>query len=143
MGDVALLRKRVQKLMEQARREATDRRARVQTAQKAYEEFLETAAIPAFRTVAMVLKSEGQAWSVMTPSGEVRMSPERHRDDVIALSFDPGADPPQPMVQVTRSRGSRVIHTERPIRTGIPGIAALTEDDVVDALLEELLPWLG
>lgn len=143
MADVALIRKRVQRVLEQARRDSADRRARLQEAQKNYDEFLEARAIPAFRAVAMVLKSEGQPWEVMTPLGEVRMSPERHRDDAIALSFDPTLDPPQPVVHVTRGRGGRLIQRERVVREGIVAAEALSEDDVVDMLLEEIRPWLG
>lgn len=143
MADIALIRKRVQKAVEQARREAADRRARVQDAQKDYDEFLETRAIPAFRSMAMVLKSEGLGWEVMTPSGEVRLVSDRRRDESIALSFDATADPPQALVSVTRGRGSRVLHAEREVKPGTPSIAALTEDDVIDMLVEELRPWLG
>jgi hypothetical protein len=143
MADVAQIRKRIQKAIELARRDAADRRTRVLDAQKAYEEFLETRAIPAFRSVAIVLKSEGLAWEVMTPSGEVRLVPDRHRDESIALTFDATADPPQPMVSITRGRGSRVVHAERPVRAGTPSPAALTEDDVVEMLIDELRPWLG
>jgi hypothetical protein len=143
MADVAQIRKRIQKAIELARREAADRRTRVLDAQKAYEEFLETRAIPAFRSVAVVLKSEGLAWEVMTPSGEVRLVPDRRRDESIALTFDATADPPQPMVSITRGRGSRVVHTERPVKAGTPSPAALSEDDVVEMLVDELRPWLG
>ena len=65
MPDVAQIRKRIQKAIEQARREAADRRSLVHDSQKAYDEFLETRAIPAFRSVAVVLKSEGLSWEVM------------------------------------------------------------------------------
>lgn len=143
MADVSQIRKRIQKAIEVARREASDRRTRLHEAQRAYDEFLDTKAIPAFRSVAVVLKSEGLAWEVMTPSGEVRLVPDRKRDESIAISFDATADPPQPMVSVTRGRGSRVIHAERPIKAGTPAAAALTEDDVVDMLVDELRPWLG
>ena len=143
MADVSQIRKRVQKAIEVARRETADRRTRLHEAQRAYEEFLEARAIPAFRSVAIVLKSEGLAWEVMTPSGEVRLVPDRKRDESIAISFDATADPPQPMVSVTRGRGSRVLHAERPIKAGTPASSALTEDDVVDMLVEELRPWLG
>jgi hypothetical protein len=143
MADVAQIRKRIQKAIEQARREAADRRARVHEAQKAYDEFLETRAIPAFRSVAVVLKSEGLAWEVMTPSGEVRLVPDRRRDESIALAFDATTDPPQPMVSITRGRGSRVLHSERPVKAGTPSPSALTDDDVVEMLVEELRPWLA
>jgi hypothetical protein len=143
MADVSQIRKRIQKAIEVARRDAADRRTRLHDAQRAYDEFLETRAIPAFRSVAIVLKSEGLAWEVMTPSGEVRLVPDRKRDEAIAISFDATADPPQPMVSVTRGRGSRVLHAERPIKPGTPASSALTEDDVVEMLVEELRPWLG
>jgi hypothetical protein len=143
MADVAQIRKRIQKAIELARRETADRRTRVHEAQRAYDEFLETRAIPAFRSVAIVLKSEGQAWEVMTPSGEVRLVPDRRRDESIALAFDATAEPPQPMVSITRGRGSRTLHAERPVKAGTPASAALTEDDVVEMLVEELRPWLG
>jgi hypothetical protein len=143
MADVAQIRKRIQRAIEQARREAADRRARVHEAQRAYDEFLETRAIPAFRSVAIVLKAEGLVWEVMTPSGEVRLVPDRRRDESIALSFDATAEPPQPLVSITRGRGSRTLHAERPIKAGTPASSALTEDDVVDMLVEELRPWLG
>lgn len=142
MADVAQLRKRIQKAIEQARREAAERRARVHEAQRAYDEFLEARAIPAFRAVAVVLKSEGLSWEVMTPSGEVRLVPDRRRDESIALTFDATAEPPQPMVSITRGRGSRIVHAERPVKPGIPSAAALTEDDVVEMLIDELGPWL-
>jgi hypothetical protein len=142
MADVAQIRKKLQKAIEQARREAADRRARVHEAQRAFDEFLETQAVPAFRSMAIVLKSEGLAWEVMTPSGEVRLVPDRRRDESIALTFDATADPPQPLVSITRGRGGRVVHAERPVKAGTPSSAALTEDDVVEMLLDELRPWL-
>ena len=141
--DVALVRKRIQKAIEVARRESADRRTRAQEAEKDYEEFLEMRAIPAFRSVAIVLKSEGLNWAVMTPSAEVRLVPGRRRDEYIAITFDATADPPQAMVSMTRGRGGRVLHSERPVKPGTPSVTAISEDDVVEMLIEELRPWLG
>lgn len=90
-----------------------------------------------------MLKSEGLSWEVMTPSGEVRLVPDRRRDESIALAFDATADQPQPMVSTTRGRGSRIVHAERPVKSGTPSSAALTEDDVVEMLIDELRPWLA
>ena len=90
-----------------------------------------------------MLKAEGLVWEVMTPSGEVRLVPDRRRDESIALSFDATAEPPQPLVSITRGRGSRILHAERPIKAGPPASSALTEDDGVDMLVEELRPWGG
>ncbi|MCC7242458.1 MAG: hypothetical protein IT180_11085 [Acidobacteria bacterium] len=143
MADIAQVRKRLQRAIEQERREAADRRGRVQEAQKAFDTFLDSCAIPAFRAVAIVLKSEGLPWEVMTPSGEVRLVPERRRDESIALTFDATVDPPLALVSITRGRGSRTIHQERPVKPGTVAIASLTEEDVVEVLVEELRPWLG
>ena len=141
MADVAVVRKRVRAAIEQARRDQAERRGRVAEAQAGYQTFLETAAIPAFRMIANVLKSEGLSFEVMTPAGGVRMQSERNREDAIEMELDTTADPPQPLVTITRTRGSRVIQSDRSIKGSNP-LVHLTEDDVIEMLLEELRPWL-
>ena len=142
MAEVAEVRKRVRYAIEQARRDSAERRERVTEAQKDYDTFLQTAAIPAFRMVANVLKSEGNLnFEVMTPAGGVRLQSERHREDAIEMDLDTTADPPQPLVTVTRARGSRLTQSDRSIKGSNP-LARLTEDDVIDMLVEELRPWL-
>jgi hypothetical protein len=142
MADVAVVRKRVKAAIDQARRDQAERRGRAAEARKSYETFLETAAIPVFRMFANVLKSEGLHFEVMTPADGVRLQSERNRDDAIEIELDTSADPPQPLVTVTRVRGSRVIQSDRTIKGSNP-LVQLTEDDVVDMLLEELRPWLS
>ena len=142
MADVGVVRKRVRFAIEQARRDQADRRERVAEARKNYETFLETAAIPVFRMFANILKSENLNFEVMTPAGGVRLQSERNRDDAIEMELDSTADPPQPLVTVTRVRGSRVVQSERSIKGSNP-LVQLTEDDVIEMLLEELRPWLG
>jgi hypothetical protein len=141
MADVALVRKRVRSAIEQARRDQADKRGRVAEAQSSYNTFLETAAIPAFRMVANVLKSEGLNFEVMTPAGGVRLQSERNREDAIEMELDTTADPPQPLVTITRTRGSRVVQSDRSIKGSNP-LVQLNEDDVIEMLLEELRPWL-
>ncbi len=142
MADVGVVRKRVRFAIEQARRDQAERRARVVEARKTYETFLDTAAIPVFRMFASILKAEGLPFEVMTPADGVRLQSERNRDDAIELELDTTADPPQPLVTITRARGSRVIQTDRTIKGSNP-LVQLTEDDVIEMLLEELRPWLG
>jgi hypothetical protein len=141
MTDTGLLRKRVKAAIDQARRDAAERRARATEATKLYETFLTTSAVPAFRAVANVLKSEGVAFEVTTPAGGVRLVSERQRDDAIDLELDPTLDPPEPLVTVTRVRGSRSLRTERSIKGGTP-LSKLTEEDVIEMLLAELRPWM-
>lgn len=141
MADVAVVRKRVKSAIEQARRDQAERRGRAAEAQKNYEQFLETAAVPVFRMFANILKSEGLNFEVMTPAGGVRLQSERQRDDAIEMELDTTADPPQPLVTITRARGSRVIQTDRSIKGSNP-LVQLGEEDVIDMLLDELRPWL-
>ncbi|MGH9218959.1 MAG: hypothetical protein ACRD1W_06635 [Vicinamibacterales bacterium] len=141
MADVAEVRKRIRAEIEKSRRDQAERRTRVAEATSAYEAFLETAAIPVFRMVANVLKSEGLNFEVMTPAGGVRLQSERHRDDAIEMELDTTADPPQPLVTITRARGSRVVQSDRSIKGSTP-LVQLTEQDVVEMLIEEMRQWL-
>jgi len=141
MADVAVVRKRVRTAIEQARRDQTERRGRVAEAQQNYDSFLEASAIPAFRMIANVLKSKGLHFEVATPAGGVRLQLDRNREDAIELELDTSADPPQPLVTITRVRGSRIIQTDRSIKGSNP-LVQLSEDDVIEMLLEELRPWL-
>ena len=141
MADVAEVRKRIRAEIEKSRRDQAERRTRVAEATSAYEAFLETAAIPVFRMFANVLKSEGLNFEVMTPAGGVRLQSERHRDDAIEMELDTTADPPQPLVTITRARGSRVVQSDRSIKGSTP-LVQLTEQDVVEMLIEEMRPWL-
>jgi hypothetical protein len=141
MSDVGVIRKRVRFAIDAARRDEAERRGRAAETAKAYESFLESAATPAFRMLANVLRAEGLAFEVMTPSGGVRLSSDRNRDDAIELELDSSVDPPDPLVTITRTRGSRVVRRERPVKHGTP-LSQLTEDDVVEMLIEELRPWL-
>lgn len=142
MADVGVVRKRVRLAIEQARRDQAERRTRATEARNTYEQFLESAAIPVFRMFANILKAEGLPFEVMTPAGGVRLQSERHRDDAIEMELDASADPPQPLVTITRARGSRVVQTDRTIKGSNP-LVQLTEDDVIEMLLEELRPWLS
>lgn len=139
--DIAELRKRVRQTIDGAKRDAANRRARADEVGKAYDAFLDQQAVPVFRGVGNVLRSEGLLFDVITPAGGVRLVPERSREDGIELALDTSVDPPRPTLTVIRTRGSRTMRTERPLAEGT-GIAALTDDDVAAALLDELRPWL-
>jgi hypothetical protein len=142
MADVAVVRKRVKTAIEQARRDQAERRERVAEAKNIYENFLQNSAVPIFKMLANVMKSEGNLnFEVMTPAGGVRLQSERNREDAISMELDTTADPPQPLVTITRMRGSRVTQSDRSIKGSNP-LVQLTEDDVLEMLLEELRPWL-
>ena len=140
--DVALIRKRLKTEIDQARRTAAERRERSKTATRAYATFLEEIAVPTFRHVANVLRSESIPFEVQTPLDGVRLVSDRSRDDVIALELDATHDPPQVMLSSMRSWGSRVLQTERAVKERT-AVELITPEDVLDCLLEELRPWLA
>jgi hypothetical protein len=140
--DPGLLRKRLRSEIEAARRASAERRQRSGAATRAFETFLEEVAVPACRTMANVLKAEGIPFDVQTPANAVRLVSDRSRDDVIELALDTSTDPPQPVFVTTRTRGGRLLRTERPLKERV-AIDTITEDEVIDGLVEELRPWLG
>ena len=140
--DVALIRKRLKSEIEQARRTAAERRDRAKAANRAYDAFLSDIAIPVFRQVATVLRAEGISFEVQTPLGGVRLAADRSRDEGIALELDASHDPPHVVLSTTRTWGSRVLQDERAVKENT-SVERLTEEDLLERLLEELRPWLG
>jgi hypothetical protein len=138
---VAEVRRRFRARIEQARRGAEVRRAQVERASQDYEIFLRDTATPVFRTVASILTSEGYPFKVFTPAGAARLASDKSREDYLEVELDTGLTPPQAIGRVNRSRGGRVTTIERPIREGKP-VHELTEEDVVEFLLEEVEPFL-
>jgi hypothetical protein len=140
--DIAVIRKRLKSEIEQARRNAAERRERVKSATQAYEQFLEGIAVPTFRQLATVLRAENIPCEVQTPSGGVRLVSDRNRDDVIGLELDATLDPPQVMLSSTHTWGSRVVQAERAVKVRT-AVERITEADLLDRLFEEIRPWLG
>jgi len=128
------VRKRLIQTMERAKRQAAERRARGDDAERAFDTFLSTMAVPLFRQVANILRAEGYLFTVFTPSGSVRLMSDRAVEDFIELSLDTAGDRPQVIAHASRSRGRRVLESERAI--GEPG--ELTEEAVLEYLLKEL-----
>jgi len=138
--EIGEVRRRVLQTIDRARREAALRRTRVDEASREYGEFLDRTAVPLFHQVARSLRAEGHAFNVFTPSGSVRLASERSAEDYIELVLDSSGSTPQVIGRCSRSRGRRVLETERPIGDG--RIAALSEEDVLEFLLKELEPFV-
>ena len=139
--EVPDVRRRIRAAIEAARVRAAERRTRTDEASRAYDEFLEAVAVPAFHTVVNALTGEGHRFNVSTPGRAVRMSPERSAEDFIELSLDTERERPAVVLRSSRGRGRRIVSTERLLREDLP-IAELAEEDVIAALLEELLPFI-
>jgi hypothetical protein len=139
--EVADVRRRIRSAIETARTRSAERRARTDEAARAYDQFLETVAVPAFHSVASALTGEGHRFNVITPAGTVRISPERSSEDFIELSLDTERERPAVVIRSARGRGRRMIAAERPLREDLP-ISELAEEDVVAALIDETIPFI-
>ena len=139
--EVSDVRRRIRAAIDSARLRAAERRAKTDEASRAYDVFLEAVAVPAFHTVVSALTGEGHRFKMITPGRAVRMSPERSSEDFIELALDTESEVPGVVIVTSRGRGRRTVTTERVLSQG-PQVAALTDEDVVSALLEELLPFI-
>lgn len=137
--DVSEVRRRLRGAIEQARREAVERRQRADEAAKQYEQFLEQHAVPMFHVFAAALTGEGRRFKVFTPAGSVRLASESSGEDFIELALDATQDPPRVLGRTSRGRGRRMITAERPLDTPI---SSLTDDDVLSFLVAEIVPFV-
>ena len=139
--EVSLVRNRLNRAIEVARDHAQQRRLRMAAAERAYGTFLQDVATPLTRLVANALKVENYAFTVFTPGGGLRLASDRGRDDYVEFVLDTASDPPQVVGRISRTRGSRTLDEERPIKPGTPP-EELSEEDVLTFLLDALRPWL-
>jgi len=134
--EISDIKRRVVETIEQARHQAAERRARTDEATREYAVFLDQIAIPVFRQVANVLRSEGYPFTVFTPGGSVRLMSDRTAEDYIELALETGGSDPVVSGHTSRSRGRRIVESE--LEIGPP--SALGEDDVLSFVLKALTP---
>ena len=124
-----------------ARERAQRRRQQAADAETAYNGFLSHVAVPLARQIANALQAEGYAVTVSTPGRGLRLSLDRGRDDFIELALETDGDEPTVVGRVRRTRGSRTIEEERPVKRGaLPD--QVSEQDVLDFFESALQPWL-
>jgi hypothetical protein len=132
--EISVVRQRMLETIDRARRRAAARRTRTDAAGQAFGVLLEHTAIPLFKQVANVLRAEGHAFGVTTPSGSVRLASDRRAEDFIELILDSSGDQPVVMLHTRRGWGGGVIESEKAL--GDP--EALTEETLLTALLQDL-----
>src|SRR4051794_25333070 len=101
--EISDVRRGVRETIDRARRDAAERRTRNEEATLAFDTLLETVAIPLFKQIANVLKTEGYAFTVFTPSGGVRLMSDRSADDYLEITLDTGGDAPRVIARVSRA----------------------------------------
>jgi hypothetical protein len=134
--EVSDVRRRLRGAIEQAKRRAAERRARVDQASREYEQFLSAIAVPATQKIAQALIGEGHRFKVLTPGQAVRLAAEFSPDDYLEIALESDGDVPAVKVHTSRGRGRRSVETERALSGPI---GQLTEEDLVTVMLEELI----
>jgi hypothetical protein len=127
--------------MTTARDRARQRRQKTDEAEQAYTTFLESLAVPLARQVVNALRAEGYSFTVSTPGRSVRISLDQGRDDFIEIELRTDTDQPHVVGRIRRTRGSRTLDEERPVKPGA-GPQDVTEDDLLEFLARALEPWL-
>src|SRR5262245_55769748 len=140
--EISEVRKRLRIAVEEHRRTVTARRATIDAASAAYEQFLAAVAAAVAQMAVNVLRGEGFPFSLSTPQGSVRVGSTRSSDDYVELAFDASAPTPSVIITASRTRGRRVIRTERPLKEDT-AVTDLTEEDVLGGLLSEIAPLIA
>ena len=135
------LRKRLRHAIDERRKLTAARRAALDEASAAYTELLEMTATPLVQKLANALRAEGHHFTVFTPNGGLRMALAKSADDYVEFALDTSQDEPFAALRVNRTRGRRVVQHERPVKGRTP-VDRLSEEDVLQALLEEIAPFV-
>ena len=139
--EISELRKRLRLAIDERRKTTAARRTALDAAATAYAELLDMIATPLVQKLANALRAEGHNFTVFTPNGGLRMALAKSADDFIEFVLDTSQDEPFVALRVNRSRGRRVVQHERPVK-GRTAVDRLSEEDVLQALLDEIAPFV-
>ena len=140
--EISAVKRRVQRSLAAARTRAQERRHQSEAATRDYAAFLQNVATPVVLQIANVLKAEGLAFTASTPGDGLRLTYDRGRDDFVEFALDTSGDQPQVIGRISQSRGSRRLDEERPVKPDASP-EALTEEDVLEFVMQALERWLG
>jgi hypothetical protein len=136
--DVSELRKRILRSLDDARKDAAAKRDAIDQAAKAYETFLDGTAVPLMRQAAQVLNANGEAFSVNTPAGSVRMVSDKSPQTFIEFELDTAGTRTAVIGRTSYVRGRRgAVVEEHAIARG-KSVEQLTEQDLSEFLVAEI-----
>lgn len=141
MVEISEIQKRVRRMIDQSRRAAEERRARIASETRAGEQALHRVVAPVFKAVAAALKAERHPFRVSTPVDAVRMSAESSGDNFIELVFDTTGAQSVLRGRVSRTRGHRLLVEEKVVSEGSQ-LGTLSDEDVLEYLLGALGPFV-
>jgi hypothetical protein len=139
--EISQVRRRIQASITAARDRAKHRRQKSDEAEQAYATFLEHLAGPLARQVVNALRAEGYSFTLSTPERGLRLSLDQGRDDFIELELRTDVEQPHIVGRIRRTRGSRTLDEERPLKAGA-GPQDVSEHDLLEFLARALEPWL-
>lgn len=139
--EISLVRKRIQTSIASARDRAKHRRQKADDAERAYATFLDQLAAPLARQVVNALRAENYAFTLSTPGRGLRVSLDQGRDDFIEFELRTDVDQPHIIGRIRRTRGSRTLDEERPVKAGAAP-QDVNEQDLLEFLANALEPWL-
>jgi hypothetical protein len=136
--DVSDLRKRIIHALDDARKEASERRVAVDGARAAFETFLERVAGPLFKQAATVLRGEGHEFTLHTPADSVRLVSDRFPQEAIEVELHVEGGMASVIGRTRLLRGGKdPLVEERQLAPG-KAIPDLTETDVTVFLVKEI-----
>lgn len=140
--EISLVRKRILLALTAAKTRAQERRQRADDAEREYATFLRDVASPLVLQIAAALKAEGHPFTVFTPGDGVRLAYDRGRENFVEFALDTGGERPQVIGRISQTRGSRRLEEERPVKPDATP-AEVTEEDVLEFVMQALVPWLA
>jgi hypothetical protein len=138
--EISDVRRRVRDTIQRARQDAAARRARNESAERAWLDLRDRIVVPVCQQVVQVLRPEGFPFQLSTPGETVRITHERGSEDFMELRLDTSAEPVV-VCRAQRVRGREILENERQVAAGTP-IESITSEQVLEILMEVLLPFV-
>lgn len=139
--DVSDLRQRILRALEGAKVGPGSRRSEIDTANAAYDRFLQEVAVPLLRQTQSILKAEGHLFTVHAPAGGAKLVSDAHPETYLELVLDTAGIRPQLVSRISVARGRKgVTVEERAIASG-KAVQELRDEDLA-AFLVATIPQL-
>ena len=86
--DVSELRKKILRALDEARLDAASKRGERDEVHRAYDQFLETVAVPLLKQAQGILKAERQMFTVHAPVGSAKLASDSSAQTFLEFSLD-------------------------------------------------------
>lgn len=140
--DTGELRRQIYLAIERTKRESAERRAATDRAAAAYSTFLADIAVPFVRQVVTILRADNHLVTAFTPAGSARVASDRAAEDFVEIALDESGAAPHVVIRTSVHRGrAGVIASEQHVAP-MKAIDQLTDQDLADAFIPELLTLL-